>query len=106
MFILFLVRHCDSGHRFAAANRLVCAHARFSCSQSLFAAEGIVVLIAAAIPIFIVGIAGADGGGGSLSITRALFCLHALAAGAFTFGGFMCVMGYFIKIEDVGACVR
>lgn len=48
--------------------------------MSLMVAESIMVLISATIPYFIVGI----------------------AVGAFTFGAFMCVMGYFVAFEQVG----
>lgn len=51
---------------------------------SLFVAESIMVLISALIPILIVGI----------------------AAGAMTFGLFMCVMGAFISIERIGWWMR
>src|SRR5688572_18456270 len=47
---------------------------------SLWVAEGFMILLAMLIPIFLV----------------------AVAAGAFTFGAFMCVTGFFIKIELVG----
>jgi ABC-type multidrug transport system permease subunit len=48
--------------------------------MGLMVAESIMVLIAAAIPYFIVGI----------------------AVGAFTFGAFMCVMGYFVEFSSIG----
>lgn len=51
---------------------------------SLFVAESIMVLISAVIPILIVGI----------------------AAGAMTFGLFMCVMGAFISVESIGWWLR
>lgn len=52
--------------------------------MSLFVAESMMVLISAIIPILIVGI----------------------AAGAMTFGLFMCVMGAFISIERIGWWLR
>lgn len=51
---------------------------------SLFVAESMMVLIAAMIPILIVGI----------------------AAGAMTFGLFMCVMGAFISVDRIGWWIR
>lgn len=47
---------------------------------SFLVAESIMVVIATLVPIFIIGI----------------------AIGAFTFGAFMCVMGFFIKFDQIG----